>query len=103
MYVLTELGYVLTCICTFFKSCFERLKPKIVYYRNHKKFNEANCLNDVKNCDFRLKTDDPNENYDFLTNTFINVVNKHVPLKKKFIRGNEDPFMTRNVRKKIYT
>ena len=35
-------------IYTFLKSCFERLKPKIVYYRNYEKFNEANFLNDVK-------------------------------------------------------
>ena len=90
-------------ICTFFKSCYDRLKPKIVYYRNYKKFNEANFLNDVKNCDFSLKTDDPNENYDFLTDTFINIVNNHAPLKKKFIRGNQAPFMTRNLRKEIYT
>lgn len=44
------------------------LKPKAVYYRNYKKFNEANFLKDIKNCDFKLRTGDPNENYDFLTN-----------------------------------
>ena len=42
-------------ICTFLKSCYDRLKPKIVYYRNCKKFNEANFLNDVKNCDFSFE------------------------------------------------
>ena len=68
-----------------------------------KKFNEANFLNDVKKCDFSLKTDDPNENCNFLTNTFINIANNHAPLKKKFIRENQAPFMTRNLRKKIYT
>ena len=52
-------------VCTFFESCFERLKPKIFYYRNYKKFNEANFLNDVKNCDFSLKTDDPNKKITF--------------------------------------
>ena len=56
-----------------------------------------------KNCNFILTTDDPNENYDFLTNTFIDVVNNHAPLKKKFIRGNQAPFMTRRLRKEIYT
>ena len=90
-------------IYTFFKSCFERFNPKIVYYRNYKKFNEANFLNDVKNCDFSLKIDKPNDNYDILTNTFINVVDKHTTLKKKFISGNQAPFMTRNLRKEIYT
>ena len=99
----TGLGDHQKFLCTFLKSCYDRLKPKIVYYRNYKKFNEANFLNDVKNCDFSLKTDEPNENYDFLTNTFINIVNNHAPLKKKFIRGNQAPFMTRNLRKEIHT
>ena len=71
--------------------------------KNNTKFNEANFLNDVKNCDLSLKTDDPNQNHNLLTNTFINIVNKHAPLKKKFIRGNHAPFMTRNLRKQIYT
>ena len=44
------------------------------------------------NCDFSLRNDDPNENYDFLTNTFINIVNKHAPIKKKFKRRNQVPF-----------
>ena len=74
-----------------------------MYYRNYKKFNEANFLNDVKNCNFSLRTDDPNKNYDFLTNTFINIVNNYAPLKKKLIRGNQVAFMTRNLRKEIYT
>ena len=54
-----------------------------------------------KNCDFslNLKTDDPNENYDFLTNTFINIVINNAPLKKNLIRGNQAPFVTRNLRK----
>ena len=54
-----------------------------------------------KNCDFslNLKTDDPNENYDFLTNTFINIVNNNAHLKNNFIRGNQTPFVTRNLRK----
>ena len=51
----------------------------------------------------KTATDDPNENYDFLVNTFIDIVNKHAPLKKKFIRGNQAPFMTRNLKKEIYT
>ena len=50
-----------------------------------------------------MKTVDPNENFDFLTNTFINIVNNFTPLQKKFIRGNQAPSMPRNLRKEIYT
>ena len=78
-------------------------KTKYCLLQKLQKFNEANILNDLKNCDFSLKTDDPNENYYFLTNTFINIVNNHAPLKKKFIRGHQAPFMTRNLRQEIYT
>ena len=47
----------------------------------------------LKNCDFSLKTDNPNENRDFLTNTFFKIIN-NAPLKKKLIKGNQGPFMT---------
>ena len=90
-------------ICTFLKSCYDKLKPKTFCYRSYKKFNEANFLNGVKNCDFSLKTDDPNEKYYFLTNFFINNVNNHAPLKKKFMRRNQAHFITINLRKEIYS
>ena len=87
----------------FVKSCFEKLKPITIYYRNHKKFDEVNFLDHVKSWDFSLKTDDPNEKYDFLTNTLINTLSKHALLKKKFIRGKQTSFMTWNLSKEIYT
>ena len=33
--------------------------------------------------------------YDVFTNTFSMVLDKHAPIKKKIIRGNEAPFMTK--------
>ena len=45
----------------------------------------------------------PNENYQHLTENFISVVEKHAPLKKKIIRGNQAPFVNRELRKAIYT
>ena len=38
-----------------------------------------------------------------LTNNFEKVVNKHAPLKKKTIRGNDAPFMNKEIWKAIYT
>ena len=32
---------------------------------------------------------------------FFKELNKHAPLKKKFLRHNINPFMTKNLRKKI--
>ena len=90
-------------ITTFMKSHFSRLKSKIIHYRNFKRFDEQKLIADVKNVDFSFEADDPNENYSALTNTFSLIVEKHAPLKKKIVRGNHATFITKDVRKAIYT
>ena len=90
-------------ITTFMKSYISRLKPKNVHYRSYKNFNEEKFLIDVKEADFSFKTSNPDENYSVLTNVFSNIVNIHAPLKKKILRGNDAPFMNKELRKAIYT
>ena len=46
---------------------------------------------------------DPNQNYQSLLKTFLTIVNKHAPLKRKIARGNQTPFMTKEFQKAIYT
>ena len=79
-----------------------RLKSKIISYRNYKLFNEANFLHDVQNANFICNETDADINYDNLVNTFREIVDKHAPLKHKTLRGNQAPFMTRELRKAIY-
>ena len=88
---------------TFFKTQITFQKPKIVFYRNFKHFEDSGFLEDLNNTDVLLNTDDPNENCNFITDKFLNVVNRHAPLKKKTLRGNQAPFLTKELRKEIYT
>ena len=88
---------------TFFKSHFSRLSPKAIYYRNYKNFDESKFIEDLIYTDFSSQSDDPNENYSFLTTEFSKIVEKHAPLRKKFIRGNHAPFMNKELRKAICT
>ena len=85
------------------KSHISRLKLQNVYYRNYKNFNEEKFFSDVKEADFSFASSNPDENYSVLTNVFSNIVNKHAPLKKKILRGNDAPFMNKELRKEIYT
>ena len=39
--------------------------------------------------------------YDVFTNIFRMALDKHVPIKKKIVRGNEAPFMTKELSKAI--
>ena len=84
------------------RSFVSRLKPKIIFFRNYKKFDETRFLSDLKNTNFSFTSADPNENYLFLTNSFSKIVEKHVPLKKKNLRGNHAPFISKELRKAIY-
>ena len=90
-------------IIIFFKSHFSRLSPKAIYYRTYKNFDESKFIEDLIYTDFSLQSDDPNENYSSLTREFSKIVEKHTPVRKKFIRGNHAPFMNNELRKAIYT
>ena len=85
-------------ITTFFKLHFLRLRPKVITYRNYKKFHEEKFLNDLKETNNIMN--DPNQS---LTKTFLTIVKKHAPLKKKIVRGNQTLFMTKEFQKVIYT
>ena len=66
-------------------------------------FEHCKFLGDLNSTEFSLKTDDPNENYNFFTEKFLDVVNRHAPLKKTTLRGNQAPFLTKELKKGIYT
>ena len=89
-------------ISSFFKSHYTRLKPKIIYYRNYKEFNEKLFLEDLEISNLSANSDNQHDNYTNLTQTFSKVVQKHAPLKKKILRGNHAPFINREFRKEIY-
>ena len=98
----TVLGDFHKLMSTILGSHFSLLKPNTIYYRNHKKINEQKFLEDVKNTNFCFNSDDPNDNYELITDLFSKIVNKHAPLKKKFLRGNQAPFINKELRKAIY-
>ena len=50
-----------------------------------------------------MSTYDSNENYRFIIDIFIKIVERHAPLKKRFVKGNQAPFMNKKLRKAIYT
>ena len=61
-------------IATFFKSHYTRFKPKIIYYRNYKNFNEDLFLKDLENSNLSANSDNPHENYTNLTQKFLTLL-----------------------------
>ena len=90
-------------ITTFFRLHFSRPRPKLIPYRNYKKFHEETFLNDLNETNIIMNEKDPNQNYQSLTKTCLAILNKHASLKKKIVRGKQAPFMTKEFQKAIYT
>ena len=89
-------------ISIFFKSQFSKARLKVIKYRNYKNFDKNNFLNDLNNINIRLNKENPNQCYDSLTTSFLEVFNRHAPLKKKTIWGNQAPFVNKDLRKTIF-
>ena len=82
-------------IITVLKTTFKKAKPKEIIYRSYKNLDKCVFTNDLKhkvlNC----------ENYTEFESRFLEVLNRHAPLKKRLVRANEVPYMTKALRKAI--
>ena len=78
---------------TVLKQYFPKLKPKAVSYRDYQNF---------QNNEFRAELDNEmskhhlgNMEYQHFLNIFIKNLNKHAPMKQKYLRANHGRFMTK--------
>ena len=90
-------------ISTFFKSHFIRLRPRVITYRNYKKVDENVFLNDLQKIEIKLDEQNSESSYSLSSNKFLEVLKKHAPLKKKVLKGNHSPFVSKEFQKAIYT
>lgn len=58
----------------------------MVHYRNYKDFAESLFWNDLENTTFQKNSNCAIKNYQYSTDNFFAVVEKHAPLKKKIVR-----------------
>ena len=86
-------------VVTVMKTTFPKARPKLIFYRNYKMFNayifREQLMISLENNPLAYM------NFGEFQNTFLNILEKHAPLKKKFLRANEVPYMTKTLRKAI--
>ena len=88
-------------VVTVLKLYFPKQKPNIQTFRNYKKFQ-----NDLfrSNIDYeRSKLDVCNLESEHFLNSFIEVLNKHAPIKKKYLRANQGEFISKELNKVFMT
>ena len=86
-------------VITVLKSTFAKTKPKEIIYRDYKKFNADFFKSDLK---VALSNEgDVIHRYALFEKIFLQVLDKHAPLRKKLLRANHAPYITKSVRKAI--
>ena len=84
---------------TVLKQYSHKLKAKVVNYRDYQKFRNEEFRAQLEN--EILKRDINNTEYQNFLNIFIEVLNKHAPMKQNYLRANQGRFMTKNLHKTI--
>ena len=82
---------------TVLKTRFSKNKPRETVYRNYKYFNSKN-FNDELNFAFSKENIDSSSKFN---QTFLNILNKHNPLKKEQLRANHTSYVSKSMRKAI--
>ena len=93
-------------IFTVLKCHFVRLQPTTIHYRDYKYFDPEAFINDKKDANLDAVvslSDDPNSVYSDFFAHFKSILDLHAPLKSKTLRGNQAPFMSKDLSKAIMT
>ena len=82
---------------TVLKTSFRKRPPKLIKYRNYKQYSHFNFQNEFT---LLLTGIDLNHisNDDYVS-LFMEVLNRHAPLKQRYVRANDQPFVTKELRK----
>ena len=91
---------------TVFRSQFTRQKPIKIQYRDYSRFDADKFLRQLNDEIYKtsaVSEDCPDVAYNTFAEKFCNIINKHAPLKNKTLRGNQAPFMNKELAKAITT
>ena len=84
-------------IVTVLKTSFRKMPARIIKYRNYKCYSQSNFNNELS---YYLSGQDfINMSNDDFVSLVMEVFNRHAPLKTKYIRANDSPFVTKELRK----
>ena len=84
-------------VVTVLKTTIQKSKPHEIIYRDYSKFNENIFRDNLKKSLMSKKALE----YVEFEEIFLSVLNNHAPVKKKVVRANHMPYMTKQHRKAI--
>ena len=83
------------------KTSYRKIGPRVINYRDYKSFsNEGFRESLLENLKGKL-SGNSDQSFSNFVNTCNTVLDKHLPKKKKYVRGNQLPFMNKTLSKAI--
>ena len=84
-------------VLTVLKTSFRKMPPKVVKYRDYKNYSQDAFRNELQ---YYLSATNLNQitNDDYVS-LVTDVFNKHAPLKTRYVRANDNSFVTKELRK----
>ena len=83
------------------KSSFAKQKPRILNYRNYKLFNNTRFRDQVLNKLINSNLQISHKGLKHFKETCLSVVNTIAPLKSRFIRANQAPFINKEIQRGV--
>ena len=87
-------------VVTVLKMFYKKKKPKIIQYRNYKTFNKQLFRIELEKKSAKIDLD--NAELAEFHNYFLSVLNKHAPVRYKYIRANSSSYMTKSMKRRNY-
>ena len=94
-----EVSDFLAMIVSMLKGGFNKRGPRIITYREYSAYRTVDFRSDLI-ANIRSVSSD-HGNYGAFNGMAIHVLLQHAPMKKKYLRANDGPFMTKELRKEI--
>ena len=83
------------------KVFYKKQKTNIVTYRIYKHFSNEAFMFDVKNSIIQMTSERSDLEFDRFITALDKAIQRHVPIKKRFLRANEAPFINKKINKEI--
>ena len=84
---------------TVIKVFHKKQKPNIVTYRNYKHFSNEAFMFDVKNSIIQMTSQRNNLEFDRFKTALDKAIQRHAPIKKRYVRANQASFINKKIKK----
>ena len=74
-------------------------RPNIIRYHNYRNFNNECFVNDVQSSILREYSQNETLEYELFKRKVDYVLEKHAPIKKRYVRANQAPFIDKTINK----